>query len=162
VVIVGAVSAVSVGKLLGKIAPAWIMVTGGVAYTTGSILAATRPPETIYWTYFFFSVIIQVVGMDTSFPAASIIFANAVPKRLQGMGASVVMTIVNYSISLGLGFAGTLETNINHGGLTPEDRLYGYRGALWLGVGLGGLALALSLIFMAKTLWRDKRRPTET
>jgi hypothetical protein len=45
------------------------------------------------------------------------------------MGASIVMTVVNYSISLGLGFAGTVETNINNGGLTKEDKLLGYCGA---------------------------------
>ena len=70
------------------------------------------------------------------------------------MAASIVMTVVNYSISLGLGFAGTIETNINHGGLTQSDKLRGYRGALWFAVGLTGLGLVLSLIFLTK----DRRK----
>ena len=126
------------------------MVIGQTAYLIGSILAATRPAHSIYWTYYFFSVLIITVGMDTSFPAATIMFSNAVAQQYQGMGASIVLTIVNYSISLGLGFAGTVETNINHGGLTKADRLQGYRGALWLSVGLAGLGLVFSLIFVAK------------
>lgn len=40
--------------------------------------------------------------------------------------------MVNYSISLALGFAGTVEANVNNGGLTPEDKLKGYRGAWYL------------------------------
>lgn len=135
------------------------MVVGQLAYLTGSILAATRPAHSIYWTYYFFSVLIITVGMDTSFPAATIIFSNAVPKEYQGMGASIVMTIVNYSISLGLGFAGTIEANINNGGSTPSDKLLGYRGALWFSVGLAGLGLVLSLIFIAKDML--KRTPKE-
>ena len=127
------------------------MVVGQLAYLVGSILAAPRPPQSIYWTYFFFSVLIITVGMDTSFPAATIIFSNAVPQEYQGMGASIVMTVVNYSISLGLGFAGTIEKNINHGGLTDADKLFGYRAALWFSVGLAGLGLALSLIFVARS-----------
>lgn len=150
----GLISALAVGKLVGKVPASWIMVVGQVAYLVGSILAASRVPHTIYWTYFFFSVLIITVGMDSSFPAATIIFSDAVPKEYQGMGASIVMTIVNYSISLGLGIAGTIETNINNGGLTTSDKLHGYRGALWFGVGSAGLGFALSLIFVAKGYWR--------
>ncbi|KIN08830.1 hypothetical protein OIDMADRAFT_37859 [Oidiodendron maius Zn] len=150
----GLLSALAVGKLLGKIPASWIMVVGQVAYLAGSILAATRPPHSIYWTYYFFSVLIITVGMDTSFPAATIIFSNAVPQRYQGMGASIVMTVVNYSISLGLGFAGTIETNINNGGMMESEKFLGYHGALWFSVGLAGLGLVLSLIFVAKGHWK--------
>ncbi|KIW92749.1 uncharacterized protein Z519_06597 [Cladophialophora bantiana CBS 173.52] len=139
----GLTSALAVGKLLGKIPASWIMVIGQVAYLVGSILAAARPVDSIYWTYCFFSVLIITIGMDTSFASATIIFSNAVPQRYQGMGARIDMTVVNYSISLGLGFAGTVETNINHGGLTRSDMLLGYRGALWFAVGLAGLSLVL-------------------
>lgn len=152
----GLISALAVGKLVGKIPPSWIMVTGQIAYLVGSILAATRPPHSSYWTYYFFSVLIITVGMDTSFPAAAMIFSGSVPQQYQGMGASVVMTVVNYSISLGLGFAGTIENNINHGGLTPEDKLKGYRGALWFSVGLAGLGVVLSLIYELKTRLKNK------
>lgn len=154
----GLLSALAVGKLLGKIPASWIMVVGQVAYLVGSILAATRPPHSIYWTYYFFSVLIITVGMDTSFPAATIIFSNAVPQQYQGMGASIVMTIVNYSISLGLGFAGNIETNINNGGQTESEILAGYRGALWFSVGLAGLGLILSLSFVAKDYWVRKTK----
>ncbi|KAM0425862.1 hypothetical protein ACHAPT_008800 [Fusarium lateritium] len=150
VIPVGLVSALAVGKLMGKIPASWIMVVGHVAYLVGSILAASRPPHSIYWTYYFFSVLIITVGMDTSFPAAVIIFSNAVPREYQGMGASVVLTVINYSISIGLGFAGTVETNINKSGKNEQDRLLGYRGALWLSVGLAGLGFVLSLLFVAK------------
>jgi MFS family permease len=126
------------------------MVIGQVAYTVGSILAATMPIDSNYWTYFFFSVLIICVGMDSSFPAATVIFSDAVPPKYQGIGASVVMTIVNYSISLGLGFAGTVEREINHGGHTKADVLLGIRGALWMSVGLAGLGLVLSLLFVVK------------
>jgi MFS family permease len=153
---VGLISALAVGKLLGRIPASWIMVIGQVALTIASILAALRPADSIYWTYFFFSVLIIIVGMDTSFPAATIIFSDAVERKYQGMGASVVMTVVNYSISLGLGFAGTIETNINNGGVTEADRLHGYRGGLWLSVGLAGLGLVLSLIFVGKGHWKNR------
>ena len=158
----GLVSALAVGKLLGKIPASYIMVVGQVAYLAGSILAATRPVHSIYWTYYFFRVLIIAVVMDTSFPAATIISPNVVPQQCQGMGASIVMTMVNYSISLGLGFANTIETNINNGGLTKSNKFHGYRGALWFSVGLAGLGFVSSLLFVAKGHWKaDQKREEE-
>ena len=37
------------------------------------------------------------------------------------MAASLVNTTVNYSISLGLGFAGTIEVHVHRGGKTPDE-----------------------------------------
>lgn len=67
-----------------------------------------------------------------SFPAATLILSNAVAKEHQGIAASLVNTVVNYSISLALGFAGTVEANVNNGGYTMEEKLKGYRGAWYL------------------------------
>ena len=64
---------------------------------------------------------------------------------------------VNYSISIGLGFAGTVEVNVNNGGVTLQDVLLGYRGALYFGVGLCGLGLVTSLVFLAKAYWRPEQ-----
>jgi hypothetical protein len=120
--------------------------------------------------------------MDMSFPAATVILSNAVSKEHQGVAASLVNTVVNYSISLGLGFAGTVEVHVNNGGRSPEDLLRGYRGAFYMGeslkvswqepevinmpagIGLSGFGLFLSLTFLAKGYWQDwhkKRKVTK-
>jgi hypothetical protein len=52
--------------------------------------------------------------------------------------------VVNYSISLSLGFAGTIETHVNDGG---NDLLNGYRGALYLGTGLSGFGIILTMFY---------------
>ncbi len=160
VIPVGLVSALAVGKLLGRVHPSYIMLVGQTACVIGTVLGAVRPPHSVYWTYYFFSVIVMALGLDTSFPSATIIFSDAVAQEYQGMGASIVVTVVNYSISLCLGFAGTIETNINNGGRTDVDRLHGYRGALWFGVGLSCLGFVLSVIFVYKMHLRGRGRPS--
>jgi hypothetical protein len=60
-----------------------------------------------------------------SFPATEIILSSLVPKEQQGIAASLTATFINYSISIGLGIAGTQEPNA---GLT--DALRRIRGAL--------------------------------
>lgn len=72
------------------------------------------------------------------------------------MAASLVNTVVNYSISIGVGIAGTVETHVNNGGLTEEDEVRGYRGALYLGVGLGAMGVLTSVLFLVKLRLREK------
>lgn len=89
-----------------------------------------------------------------SFPSGTLILSNSMPRQHQGLAASLVTTTVNYSISLGLGFAGTVESNTNRGG---SDELRGYRGALYLGIGFAGLGTLVSVLFMGVS-WRRYRR----
>lgn len=86
-------------------------------------------------------------GMDMSFPAATVILSNNVPKEHQGMAASLVNTVVNYSISIGLGIAGTVESRVNDGG---GDTLKGYRSAWYTGIGLSSIGILISTFFIVK------------
>ena len=78
-------------------------------------------------------------------------------KEHQGVAASLVNTVVNYSISLGLGFAGTIEVHVNNGGKTFGDTLHGYRSAMYMGIGLSGLGLGLAVVFLAKSSLDEHR-----
>ena len=116
-------------------------------------------------------------GIDTSFPAGTIIMSNGVKPEHQDIAASLIITefsiikeyqvivlskitsfsgkanlevlcsVVNYSLFVGLGFAGTVETNVNGGS---------NRGALYLGIGLASLGLCLSIFFTCLRLYRSR------
>ena len=90
--------------------------------------------------------------MDMSFPAATLSLSDMVPANRQGVAASLVNTIVNYSISIGLGIAGTVERSVNNSGL---DVARGYSGALWTGVGLSGLGMMISFAFAGLLTWKE-------
>lgn len=82
-----------------------------------------------------------------SFPAATIILSEALPKEHQGLAASLVNTVINYSISIGLGIAGTVQTQISTG-TTEKELLRGYRSAFYVGIGLSGLGVAVATLFI--------------
>ena len=154
----GAIASVTTGLLLGRLRPAWVMTIALTAFTVGTILIATAPVDQSYWAQSFVCTIIIPWGMDMSFPAATLILSDAVAKKHQGIAASLVNTVVNYSISLALGFAGTVEGHVNHGGTTPEDLLLGFRGAWYFAIGLSSFGLFLSLCFLARGHWKDRRK----
>jgi len=161
VAVSGACASIATGYLLGRLKPAWVMTIALTMFTIGTILIATCPVDQIYWAQIFVCTVVIPWGMDMSFPAATLILSNAVKKEHQGIAASLVNTVVNYSISLGLGFAGTIEGRVNNGGQTPSDTLKGYRGALYFAIGLAGLGIAVSVSFLIKSYAHEGRQKRE-
>lgn len=84
--------------------------------------------------------------MDMSFPSGRTIFSNKTAKERQGVAASLINTIVNYSISLGLGIAGTVAGNVGSG----PNTLTSFRGAWYFGIGLDVFAVFIALYFVWK------------
>ncbi|KAF4251976.1 hypothetical protein CNMCM8812_008422 [Aspergillus fumigatus] len=157
----GLLASFTTGYLMSRIRPGWIMLFAMVAFTLGNIFVAIAPVHQTYWALTFVSLVVTPWGMDMSFPASTVLLSNAVERRHQGIAASLVTTVVNYSISLGLGFAGTVEVHVNHGGKTFHDRLLGYRGALYMGIGLGGLGVAVSVIYLVKSILKKEPQGEE-
>ncbi|EAW12876.1 MFS transporter [Aspergillus clavatus NRRL 1] len=146
----GVLASITTGYLMSRIRPGWIMFFSMVAFTLGVLFVAIAPVHQTYWALVFVSLVVMPWGMDMSFPASTVLLSNAVERHHQGIAASLVTTVVNYSISLGLGFAGTVEVHVNRGGKTLDDMLLGYRGALYMGIGLGGLGIAISMVYLVK------------
>lgn len=94
-------------------------------------------------------------GMDMSFPAATVILSNQMPPEQQGLAASLVNTIVNYSISIALGIAGTVEVNITHHDKSFEAALAGINSAKYAGVGFAVLGVVLGAIFFLHSLCKE-------
>lgn len=132
------------------------MLISMLAFLTGTTIIATMPVSQSYWSQAFVATLIIPWGMDMSFPAGTLIMSNAVERKHQGMAASLVNTVVNYSISIGVGIAGTVETHVNNGGQTVEDELRGYRGAMYLGIGLSACGVLASVLFILKMRLRPK------
>ncbi|CEP60575.1 Amf1p LALA0_S01e14048g [Lachancea lanzarotensis] len=151
VAVSGLCAAITTGFMLSHVRPSFVMLFAMTAFTVGGILIGTAPVNQIYWAQTFLTIIVMPWGMDMSFPAATILLSNCMPKEHQGLAASLVNTFVNYSISLGLGFAGTIESRIDPEG---DHILKGYRGAWYMGIGLSGLGICVACLY---TLHSSKR-----
>jgi hypothetical protein len=142
-VVSGAMASISTGLLMHRLGPSIIMILAMVAFLVGNFLIAFWPTQQIYWGQLFVAMLIMPWGMDMSFPAATLVLSNALPAEQQGVAASLINTVVNYSISLGLGSASTVEVNVNHSGADVE---LGYRGAMYTAIGFAGLGFCISIV----------------
>lgn len=152
--------------LMRRIAVSWVMLFAMFFFSLGSVLMAITPINQSYWANTFVAVVLMPGAMNLSFPAATILLSSALPKEKQGIAASLVATVVNYSISCGLGFAGSihkhsLEFAGDQAGIrgpppalsvsSPtliEIRLYGLRSAYWFSVALGALGMIIAALFI--------------
>jgi len=133
----GPAAAIATSYLLRRgIKTTWLLTIALVWFCVGNILLATTPVNQTYWRQVFWAVTISPLGIDMSFPAATIMISDLVAKEHQGMAASLVATVIYYSQSIGLGIAGTAEAYVRNG-----DVLRGLRAALYSAVGLSGLGL---------------------
>lgn len=153
ILVSGVAAALTTGLIIHRVGPAVVMALALLAFTVGITLIATTPINQSYWLQTFFCNVIITWGMDLSFPAATLMLSDLVAPEHQGIAASLVTTVINYSGALALGLAGAVELQVNGGGLEPENILRGYRGAWYLGIALGAMGFVVSLLF----LWRFSR-----
>ncbi|KAG9783441.1 MFS general substrate transporter, partial [Aureobasidium melanogenum] len=152
IVPVAFIASILTAWMMRKCRPSWTLFWALVAFTLGPLLLAIDPDVrgTPYWTWTFVSLLIMPFGMDMSFPAATFIMSNFFPPQQQGVAGSLISTVVNYSISLGLGLASTVEVHVNSEG---RDPMAGIRGGWLMGVGLGGLGIIICVAFVIKSIF---------
>ena len=143
VAVAGLVATLTMAYLHSRVRGQFILALALAAFCLGNVLIAICPVSSSYWEYIFVSMVVAPFGMDMSYPAASLIVSDALPASRQGVGASMINTVVNLSVSFGLGIAGTVESQVNDGG---ADALRGQRGASYVGIGLSGLGIAVALL----------------
>jgi len=147
--IFGTVGAFLAGWLIPRLAAQWILAIGLGTVLISNLLVATMPDQQTYWAQIFPATVLMGFCPDFVYTAAQIIASNSVRRSQQGTAASLIGLLNLYGNSLGLGFAGTVETEVNK---TAADIVTGYRAALYFGAGLAGAALLFDVfsVRMAK------------
>ena len=149
-VVAGLIAAGMTGFMLTHTPVSFVMLVSMVAFCTGIIVSCFQPAQQIYWAQTFVAIVIMPFGMDMSFPAATVILSNHMPAQHQGLAASLVNTVVNYSISIALGIAGSVEVYA-----PASSPLKQNRNAFYSAIGLSGLGVILGFMFFVKTLVRE-------
>ena len=133
--------------LVPRLAVQWILVIGALAVLVAEILVATMPEQQRYWIQMLPATVIQSFCPDFIYTAAQIVACNSVGRKEQGIAGSLIGTLQLYATSVGLGFAGIVETHaVTHA--APQGAVEGFRAALYFGMGLAVVALAVGVFFV--------------
>ena len=154
----GLTATISLSILIHHTKIHYILTFALVAFCIGNILIAICTISSTYWTYIFLSMCITPFGMDLSYPAGLLIVSNSLPKERQGAGASMINTVVNVSISLGLGIAGTVQSRLLSGGASD---LSAQRAAVYVGIALSGIGILVAFLFARPPAHNEKKDKEE-
>jgi len=143
-VIIGIFVAILAVVLLPRVPGYVIFGASMVSFFVGQTMLAFTPVEQTYWAMTFPTYVLICFGPDLSFACASLIASDKLKPEEQGVAGSFINTIVNYSVAIGLALAGNVEANVNDGG---RDRLAGFRGAHYLGMGLAAMGMLFTAVF---------------
>ncbi|KAE9374123.1 major facilitator superfamily MFS-1 [Stipitochalara longipes BDJ] len=149
----GALGTLLSAWLIPRLSAQWILAIGAASVLVSNLLLATMPEKQTYWAQMFPATILMAFCPDFVYTAAQIIASNSVRRKHQGVAASLVGTLNLYGNSLGLGVAGTVETEINK--KWEMNPVNGYRAALYFGVGIAVVALVVDVVFVR--IQRDER-----
>lgn len=175
----GLLASLTTGLLLSRVPVSMILLASMLCFVTGMTLLATVPLHQTFWGQTFVSLLTMPWGMDMSFPSTIAIVSQSLPAEHQGTASALVNVVVNYSISMGLGIAGTIIKHTGgtedvsgagqpgpHGqsGLFPggdEKKtmtlLRGFRAAWDFGIGLDVLGVVIAAAFVASEVWRRRK-----
>ena len=152
----GVLGAILAGWLIPRLAAQWILAIGIITVLISNLLLATMPDQQTYWAQVFPATILMAFCPDLVYTAAQIIACNSVRRAHQGTAASLVGLLNLYGNSLGLGFAGTVETEVNK---HVPDMTTGYRAALYFGAGIAAIGLFIDMTSVRMV--RDEREGWE-
>ncbi|KAL2285792.1 hypothetical protein FJTKL_07512 [Diaporthe vaccinii] len=142
----GSVIAVFIAAwLIPRLAAQYIIALGVVCVVVSNLLLATMPVHQTYWAQTFPAILVGSMCPDLVYVAAQVIASNSVSRKQQGIAGSLIGTLNLYGNSLGLGFAGTIETQLLK---QTHDKAHGYRAVLYFGVALAVAGLLLNFIFV--------------
>ncbi|KAL4738831.1 major facilitator superfamily domain-containing protein [Aspergillus similis] len=148
-VIGGLFATASVGIFIAKVPAQYIFGVSMFSFFVGNLLMSFVNYSPVYWSFIFPACLLVVGGPDLSFASSGILISNVVLPEEQGVAGSFISTVVQYSISIGLGIAATVEAHVSNGG---QDIIRGYRGALWFGIGSAAVGFFVVAFFV-----RDNR-----
>nr|QFR37185.1 MFS transporter [Cyberlindnera americana] len=144
----GVVAASIVGFFIRRVRPSFLLLAATIGFLIGIVLLSVTPVHQTFFILEFIALIILPFGMDLSFPAASLVMSDKLPKEHQGMASSLVSTMTNYATSVSLGFASTAQAKVY---AHTSDLLKSYRAGLYVGIGFAGVGclLAIALIILS-------------
>lgn len=143
--VLGIIASLFVGFFMSKRRAPYIVCGSMIGFMCGCIFLSILPVHQTFWKLSFGQMFLLAWGMDCSFPAASLILSDFLPEEHQGMAGSLVNTVVNYSVSLFLAISSTVEVEVLK---NTGNELQSYRAATYFGIGISGLAVLVSIVFV--------------
>lgn len=151
----GMVLAVCGGFVMHLVPNRILMVISTVGFTISVLLPPLIPDQTgpgamstskLYWAYIFPAMLCGTIGVDIMFNVTNVFITTAMPHRLQNAASGLINSLLYFGMAFWLGIAElAVSASIQSQGADKLGLRAQYQIGFWLGVGLTGLSVLLTL-----------------
>ncbi|KAK7469999.1 hypothetical protein VKT23_001434 [Stygiomarasmius scandens] len=128
-----------------------VLVGAQLFMCIGSILFALADNESRYWSYIVPGMILGMIGVGFGYVASTITVMEGCRKGEEGVVSAVMYTSYQMGATLGLAMVASITVGVNSGlGVDPSatELLRGYAAAFWSTLGLNGVAILITVMFV--------------
>lgn len=154
--IAGIIVAFIVSHLISRIPTYLFLLFGNIAVALSCLLFAVPiPPQTSYFAYGLFAMVLSVIGADMIWPSLTLFVSKSVPQEDQALGGALINACGQTGRAIGLAITTAIQTSVMarergvaveiSGGIEPWDApsLYGLRTANWFNFALAVLGAVI-------------------
>lgn len=111
--VVGICTAFTTGFLLSRVRGVYILSFSTLCVAVSSLLFSVPiPPETTYWAWGFFAMILSVFGADTLYPTLTLFTAQSLPPADQALGGALINAVGQIGRAIGLAIATAIQISV--------------------------------------------------
>lgn len=151
----GVILAVTGGFIMHLLPNRILMAISTVGFLVAVLLPPLIPDQTgsdrmstskLYWSYIFPSMVCGTIGVDITFNVSNVFITTSMPHRLQNAASGLINSLLYLSQAFWLGIASlAVSASIQAQGAAKLGLRAQYQIGFWLGVGLMGLSVLLTL-----------------
>lgn len=163
--VVGVLMAISIPSILSRVPAFAVLLVGSISTSLSSLLFAVPiPPETSYFKYGLWAMILATLGADSTTPCLYSIVSHAVADEYQAISGALLNVSMQLGRVLGLAIATAVQAAVTakarHSKVEDDIRilpgdaasLQGIRAADWLNFAFGMSSLAIVVMIFSKSV----------
>jgi hypothetical protein len=130
--VVGIITACTTGFLLSRVRGIHLLSWGTLCVAVSSLLFSVPiPPDTTYWAWAFFAMILSVFGADTLYPTLTLFTAQSLPPEDQALGGALINAVGQLGRAFGLAISTAVQIAVvaNEDGVDVKE--VGHRREGW-------------------------------
>lgn len=120
-----------------------LLILSCAGFIICNLLLALAPENPNYWAWIFPAMICATIGIDIMYNVSNIFITTNVAKTQQGLAGGCINGLLFVGMSFFLGWADLATASRADFGLRES-----FKTSLFLGVGLGGVAALIVLVFI--------------
>ena len=111
--VVGIFAIFVMAHILSRVKGSHILVFSALCVAASCLLFAVPiPPDTTYWAYGFWAMILSVLGVDTLFPTIALFVSMSLPREDQALGGGLINAVGQIGRAIGLAIATAIEVAV--------------------------------------------------